>query len=278
MLVGAAHVHFLEGERGPEEASLRFSEAFELMEDQGIKHVVTTFHLRHPADLRLATPAQFINLIEEYRGPIKISLMPEANIVYQRGSYPVKEPISSDISFWRRLDVDLQALERLISGWIVSAHFTTQLGWSTGSDNEKPVEATYEVMSQVYQGVMYQDWLGWVGHPFMYCSGDDLRNAMHLLLSAAVNTERFVEISLKSVGQKLLASPREAREWIPQYCPDVISRFSAYSLKSSAPLVVISLDAHHRGDLTVGIENARRVAQWLIHEGVRPEQIWGWEC
>ncbi len=100
---------------------------------------------------------------------------------------------------------------------------------------------------------------------------------MQGLLTVTCDTGRLVEISLKTVGQRLLASPREAQEWIPQYHPEVISTFSARSLKSDVPLIVISLDAHHWDDLTVGIENSRRMAEWLIQEGVSPKWIWGWE-
>jgi hypothetical protein len=34
---------------------------------------------RHPRDLRPATPALLLEKIAQYRGPVKLTLMPEAN-------------------------------------------------------------------------------------------------------------------------------------------------------------------------------------------------------
>jgi hypothetical protein len=42
------------------------------------------------------------------------------------------------------------------------------------------------------------------------------------------------------------------------------------------PLVAIATDAHHKDQLKEGIEITFRLAEWLVSEGVRPEQVWGW--
>ena len=43
------------------------------------------------------------------------------------------------------------------------------------------------------------------------------------------------------------------------------------------PLVALSTDAHHKEQLKERIETTFWVAEWLVSEGVRPEQIWGWQ-
>jgi hypothetical protein len=278
MLIGAAHIHFIEGERGPQEATLAFEDAMRYLGAHGIEKVVATFHLRHPSDLRLATPASLINLIEEYDGPLSIDLMPEVNLVFHSDNVVLTEKVSHDIAFWKDLDIEHDRLTRLVKGWIVSAHFTAKLGWSKMSDEQSAPEQTYEVMAPMYRTVMQQEWSGWIGHPFQYCVGDHLEEAMYDLLRTAIQTGHLIEVPIKPVRQKRQLTIREVRESIPQYCPNIIAQFAQYSEQTNVPLVAISIDAHHLSDLEFGLDNSNRVAEWMIQEGVSPAQIWGWKA
>jgi len=247
-----------------------------LLEKQGIKQVVATFHLRHPSDLRLATPQSLINLIEEYDGPVKISLMPEANMVFRRKPCSGTTHISHDIAMWKRMNVQQTQFRSLLEGWIVSAHFTVRLGWTKNNDADLAREQTYELMSHLYCRIMYQGWLGWIGHPFQWCVGDSIQTAIRRLLSTAVQTGHIVEIPIKPVRKRSNLTIQDARESIPMFQPEIIAEFGAYAVQTGVPLVAISLEAHHLCDLQFGLEKAYYIADWLASEGVRPEQIWGW--
>lgn len=262
MLKGIAHVHFREGERGPEEATLGFDEGLRILEHHGMEEAVVTFHLRHPSDLRPATPAALLDRITQYRGPVRLTLMPEANVVFSP-SGPKDDPaVWHDIDTWRDLDVPQDRLSPLLAGWIVSAHFTRALGWSKRHDGDHAPEQTYTCAAQVYEKVMQQPWQGWIGHPFRWCGGKEAGPALRRTLAAAVATGHLLEIPVQDFHRGKPSGP--------MLQPAVIAEFDA------KPLVVISTDAHHKEQLKSRIEAAFRLAEWLMREGVRPEQIWGW--
>jgi hypothetical protein len=52
--------------------------------------------------------------------------------------------------------------------------------------------------------------------------------------------------------------------------PAIIAEFGGQ------PLVAISTDAHNKDQMKERIEATFHLAEWLVSEGVRPEQIWGW--
>ncbi len=263
MVRGIAHVHFREGERGPEEATLDFDEGLAILEEHAIEELVVTFHLRHPADLRPATPAPLLEKITQYRGPVKLALMPEANLVFSASGSNGRAAVSHDIDTWRHLDIPQERLSPLLAGWIVSAHFTKALGWTKEKDTDRSREQTYACAAHLYEKIMRQDWRGWIGHPFRWCSGGDPRKALKRTLAAAVETGRIVEIPLHHLH-------RGERPSGPMLRPAIIAEFGG------TPLVALSTDAHHKDQLKEGIETTFWVAEWLVSEGVRPEQIWGW--
>jgi len=277
MLAGVVHLHFQEGERMPGEATLGFEKAMWLLEAHGIRQIVATFHLRHPSDLRLARPQLLLRLIEEYDGPIRISLMPEANLVLRGSSLPVTKRISHDIATWKRMSVRRSRLRSLVSGWILSAHFTRKLGWSKHKGVASASEQTFEFMIPLYCQIMRQEWRGWIGHPFQWCAGGNVEESVRRFVTAAANKGRIVEISVKPVRGRSNLTIQEIRESISMFRPDIIAEFSSYSMHTGDPLAAISVDAHSLTDLELGLENASRVAEWLVAEGVRPEQIWGWD-
>jgi hypothetical protein len=277
MLKGIAHVHFREGERGPQEATLDFEVAMRLLEKQEIEEIVATFHLRHPTDPRPATPQHLLDLIREYNEPINIHLMPEANLVFESNSATSGSRISTDIETWHDLNVQPTEFTSLLAGWIVSAHFTAKLGWSKSRDSEDAYEQTYEFMLPIYHQVMQQNWPGWLGHPFQWCAGYEIDKAIEGLLATAVETKRVIEIPIKPIRRYAKLTVQEVRTSVPLFRPDIIAKFATYSIQTGKPLVAISLDAHHLADLEFGIENAAQVAEWLIAEGVHPTQVWAWK-
>jgi hypothetical protein len=276
MLVGAAHVHFLEGERGPEEATLRFEDAIPLLEQAGIQQLIATFHLRHPSDLRMATPGKLLEQIERYDGPLDIRLMPEANMILQRDPDAKALLVQSDIGSVQDLSVEQARLARLLHGWIVSAHFTTHFGWSKSKDHETAPEQTYDTLWPLYCRLMRQGWPGWIGHPFQYCSGPNVDFAVERLLACAAATQRVVEIPIRPVRRQANLTLAAVRERMSMFKPHLIARFRDVS-HTPTPLVAVALDAHHIDDLCFGLDNAARITEWLIAEGVAPTQIWGWK-
>lgn len=255
MLRGVAHVHFREGERGPQEATLGFDEGLAILERHSVEEAVVTFHVRHPSDLRPATPGRLLERIEEYRGPVKIVLMPEANVVFSAAGPP------NDPAVWHDIGAGDEVAGR-VAGWIVSIHFTQALGWTKNSDEEHAPEQTFACAARVYEKVMRQDWRGWIGHPFRWCGGGDAKAALRRTLRAAVETGRIVEIPVQDY--------RRGTPSGPMLQPSVIAEFPA------RPLVAISTDAHHADQLNQRLEASSRLAEWLLSEGVRPEQLWGW--
>jgi hypothetical protein len=263
MVRSIAHVHFREGERGPEEATLEFDDGLAILEEHAIEEAVVTFHLRHPTDLRLATPAPLLEKITQYRGPVKLTLMPEANLVFSPSGSEDDPAVSHDIETWKDLGVLADRLSPLVAGWIVSAHFTKALGWTKKKDGECAREQTYACAAQLYEKIMRQRWLGWIGHPFRWCGGADPEQPLKRTLKAAVETGHIVEIP----AQGFL---RGSRRPSPMLQPAILAEFGG------KPLVAISTDAHHKDQLKEGIEATFQLAAWLVSEGVRPEQIWGW--
>jgi hypothetical protein len=276
MLKGAAHIHFKEGERGPEEATLGFREAIRCLENSQIEEVVATFHLRHPTDLRLARPNILIELVTDYNGPIKLSLMPEANMVFHQTLFRSRKRVFHDIDIWKNLDIQQDLFTKLLSGWIVSAHFTTKLGWTKTKDADLAPEQTYQYMLPLYKEIIYQDWHGWIGHPFKWCIGNDSDRVFQSFLSAAHDTGRIVEIPINQVRRYSKLSMQIVRESILQFRPEIIAKFGVRSTKTNTPLVAITLDAHNLSDLESGLEKTFYIAEYLIQEGVQPSQIWGW--
>jgi hypothetical protein len=263
MVRSIAHVHFREGERGPEEATLDFDDGLAILEEQSIEEVVVTFHLRHPRDLRPATPAPLLEKIAKYRGPVRLTLMPEANLVFSPSGPEDYPAVSHDIETWKDLSVPHDQLSPLLAGWILSAHFTKALGWTKKKDGERAHEQTYACAAQFYEKIMRQHWRGWIGHPFRWCGGADPQMSLKRTLAAAVETGHIVEIPVQGFGH---GNPRSA----PMLQPAIIAEFRG------KPLVAISTDAHHKDQLKERIEATFRLAEWLVSEGVRPEQIWGW--
>jgi len=265
MLQGIAHVHFLEGERGPEEASLGFSEALSLMERQGTTQLAATFHIRHPSDLRPATPRALLRLIREYSGPVEITLMPEANMVFSDPLQGRVFPVSHDIDTWTQLDVDHGEFEALARSWIVSAHFTERLGCRKDKNEEIAPEQSYERLGDLYTELMSDHWSGWIGHPFRHCVGDQSETTLRRFVQQAVTTVRTIEVP---VGCVVNASDRS---FLLQH--DVLAE---YSQQARHPLIAVSIDAHHRNQLEAGFEQSQRLAERLIADGVRPNAIWSW--
>lgn len=264
MLKGIAHIHFREGERGPEEATLGFDDGLAILEEHSIEEAVVTFHLRHPSDLRPATPAALLERIAQHHGPVKLTLMPEANLVFSRSGPKGDPAVRHDIDTWRDLGVAQGRLAPLLAGWIVSAHFTKALGWSKDRDGERAPEQTYACVAQLYEEVMRRPWEGWIGHPFRWCRGGDAKQALRRTLAAAVAGGHVIEIPVQDF--------QRSRPSGPMLQPEVIAEFDA------KPLVAISADAHHPDELKQRIAAAFRLAEWLIAEGVRPEQLWGWRA
>src|ERR1035438_2670555 len=263
MVRSIAHVHFREGERGPEESSLGFDEGLAILEEHSIEEAVVTFHLRHPRDLRPATPALLLEKIAQYRGPVKLTLMPEANLVLSPAGSEDDPAVSHDIETWRDLDVPQDRLSPLVAGWILSAHFTKALGSTKNKDKECSREQTYAYAARLYEKIMRQPWRGWIGHPFRWCSGADPQQSLKRLLGAAVETGHIVEIPVQGF---LRGNPRSA----PMLQPEIIAEFPG------KPLVAIATDAHHEDQLKERIEATFHLAEWLVSEDVRPERIWGW--
>lgn len=267
MLVGVAHVHFRGGERGPQEATLDFDDAVGYLERQGMRELVATFHLRHPVDLRPATPQALLNSIAHYIGLLDISVMPEANVVYARDGN--RTMISTDI--------DAHFAGRFKS-YIVAAHFTAQLGWSKSVDEERAVEQSFTFMTGAYAQVMLEEWAGWIGHPFQWCSGGDREAAMRTLLRGAIETRRAIEISVKPIRRHTQLTVDKARALIPMFRPEIIAEFATDVTRTGLPQVVISVDAHHLDDLKAGCEKAGIIADWLVAGGVQPAQIWAYNA
>jgi hypothetical protein len=274
MLKGAAHLHFLEGDGKEGCAALKFEETVLFLEKQGVEKLVATFHLRHPSNLQMATPQLLLKLINEYDGNIHISLMPEANMVLGKDTETSQHVISHDIDTWRKLDIDHAAFEALLDGWIVSAHFTSKLGWSKKYDHEFAVEQTYDFMSKAYNKVMCQNWKGWIGHPYQWCRATNKDESIRQLLETAIKTSRIIEISTKPVLRKVNITYDIVRRDIPLFKPELIAQFASYSIETKRPLISICLDAHQPDDLEPGLENASKISEWLINEGVDPMQIW----
>jgi hypothetical protein len=263
MVRSVAHVHFREGERGPEEATLGFDDGLAILEEHAIEEAVVTFHLRHPTDLRPASPGPLLEKITQYRGPVKLTLMPEANLVFSPSGSKDDPAVSHDIETWKDLDVPQDRLSPLVAGWIVSAHFTKALGWTKKKDGDSAREQTYACAAQLYEKIMRQHWPGWIGHPFRWCGGADPRHSLRRTLRAAVETGHIVELPVQGF---LRGHSRSA----PMLQPAIIAEFGGQ------PLVAISTDAHNKDQMKERIEATFHLAEWLVSEGVRPEQIWGW--
>ena len=259
MLTGIAHVHFREGERGSEEASLGFDEAMAIIEGRGIRRVVATFHVRHPTDLQPAMPRALLALIQSYEGPASITLMPEANMVLRGGG---GQRIGHDIEAWRELDLPREEFAGMVRGWIVSAHFTKLLGWTKDRDKETAPEQTYPLVADLYEELMQQPWQGWIGHPFRHCAGDGRVAALRRLYRAAAETGRAVEVVAHHVEEVALMAPEAIAE---------------FSHRTDRPLVAIAVDAHQRSQLEAGIDQSYALADLLIARGVWPSAIWNWE-
>jgi hypothetical protein len=260
MIKGIAHVHFREGERGPEEATLDFDQGIALLEEHSVQEVAVTFHLRHPRDLRLATPALLLERIAQYSGPVKLTLMPEANLVVSRGSGGDRS-VSHDIGTWDGLDIAHDRLSTLLGGWIVSAHYTKALGWTNQTDDETAPEQTYTDAARSYETIMRQDWQGWIGHPFRWCSGLDPQEPLKQVLTTAIETGHVIEIPVESFDR---ANPPST----PMLQPAIIAGFGG------KPLIAISTDAHHLDQLKQRLDGTYALTEWLLSEGVRPEQLW----
>ena len=117
---------------------------------------------------------------------------------------------------------------------------------------------------------MAEDWNGWIGHPFRWCSGKEKRGPLERTLAAAVKHAHVLEIPV--------ADFRPGMPLGVMSQPDIIAQFAPHSIASGRPLVGISADAHHLRQLNERIEASFRVAEWLVSEGVQPEQIWGWRA
>lgn len=270
MLRSAAHIHFREGERGPEEASLRFEEGMAVLERYSIQEAVVTFHLRHPTDLRPASPQVLLQYVAQYDGPVKLTVMPEANLIFSSQGED-GATVTHDIETWKDVRVSPPNLCSLIKGWILSAHYTKALGWSKEEDSEDAPEQTNNFAARVYAKIMAQDWQGWIGHPFRWCSGKDKIEPLKQTLALALERSHLLEIPAagfdqgKSVSRVMLQ-------------PDVIAQFAPQSILNDRPAIAISLDAHHLPELEERIESSFRLAEWLVSEGVQPNQIWGWHA
>ena len=269
MLKSIAHIHFLEGERGPEEASLKFEDGISLLERYSIEEAVVTFHLRHPSDLRLASPQELMKKIVEYDGPVKITLMPEANLVLSSNASGGSPIVTHDIDAGKDLEVVAEGISSLIAGWIVSAHYTKELGWPKKTDEDDALEQTYDCAADLYVQIMAEDWHGWIGHPFRWCTGKEMREPLIRTLAAAAKNAHLLEIPVVEF------SPGKSSSGI-NLQSDAIAQFASQSIASGCPLVAISCDAHHLRELSERIEASFRLAEWLVFEGVHPEQIWGW--